>query len=123
WLQKNRAQQLTTEFDEAIHSEEGGALNPETLLLQRADTQLLEQAMNHLPDRLREVLVLRELEGLSYKEIAVVVGVPVGTVMSTLFRARERVRDAASDLVRREAQSVGTRGGNKARIAAIHRLT
>ena len=96
------------EFNEEIHSEGCEALNPETVLLQRADTQLLEQAMDHLPDRLREVLVLRELEGLSYKEIAEVVGVPMGTVMSTLFRARERFRHAASDLVRRQAQPKGS---------------
>jgi RNA polymerase sigma-70 factor, ECF subfamily len=94
WLQKNRAQTLATEFDEEIHSEACDALNPETVLLQRADSRWLEQAMNHLPVRLREVLVLRELEGLSYKEIAEVVGVPMGTVMSTLFRARERFRHA-----------------------------
>ena len=103
-LQKNRAQQLATEFNEEVHSEGCEALNPETLLLQRADTQLLEQAMNHLPVRLREVLMLRELEGSSYKEIADVVGVPMGTVMSTLFRARERLRQTASELVRRQAQ-------------------
>ncbi|MGE5833156.1 MAG: sigma-70 family RNA polymerase sigma factor [Acidobacteriota bacterium] len=108
WLQKNHAQQLATEFDEEIHRKEGEALNPEALLLQRADTQLLEQAMNHLPDRLREVLVLREVEGLSYKEIAEVVAVPMGTVMSTLFRARERFRHAASDLVRRQGQPMGS---------------
>ena len=48
WLQKNRVKQLTTEFDEAIHSEKGEALNPETLLLRRADTQLLEQAVQLL---------------------------------------------------------------------------
>jgi RNA polymerase sigma-70 factor, ECF subfamily len=95
-LQKNSPQQLATEFNEEIHSEGCEALNPETLALQRADTQLLEQAMNHLPVRLREVLMLRELEGLSYKQIAEVVGVPMGTVMSTLFRARERLRHAAA---------------------------
>jgi RNA polymerase sigma-70 factor (ECF subfamily) len=104
WLEKNRVQQLATEFHEEMHSEGCEALNPEALLLQRADTQLLEQAMNHLPVRWREVLVLRELEGLSYKEIGEVVGVPIGTVMSTLFRAREQFRHAASALVRRQAQ-------------------
>jgi RNA polymerase sigma-70 factor (ECF subfamily) len=108
WLQKNRAQQFATEFNEAIHSEECEALNPEILLLQGADTQLLEQAMNVLPDRLREVLLLREQEGLSYKEIAEVAGVPMGTVMSMLFRARERFRHAASDLVKRRAQPKGS---------------
>jgi RNA polymerase sigma-70 factor, ECF subfamily len=100
WLQKNRAQHLATEFNEELHSGGCEALSPETVLLQRADTHLLEQAMDRLPDRLREVLVLRELEGLSYKEIAEVVGIPTGTVMSSLFRARERLRQAASDLVR-----------------------
>jgi len=100
WLQKNRGQQLATEFNEEMHSESCQALDPETLMLQGADTQLIEQAMNQLPDRLREILVLRELEGLSYKEIAEVVGVPMGTVMSTLFRARERFRHAATELVR-----------------------
>jgi RNA polymerase sigma-70 factor (ECF subfamily) len=107
WLQKNRAEEFATEFNEDIHSERCEALDPETLLLQRADTRLLEQAMNRLPARGREVLVLRELEGLSYKEIAEVVGVPMGTVMSTLFRAREQFRHAAGDLVRRHAQPKG----------------
>jgi RNA polymerase sigma-70 factor (ECF subfamily) len=104
WLQKNRAQQLVAEFNEEIHSGGCETLSPETVLLQRADTHLLEQAMDRLPVRLREVLVLRELEGLSYKEIAEVVGIPTGTVMSSLFRARERLQQAASDLMRRQAQ-------------------
>jgi RNA polymerase sigma-70 factor (ECF subfamily) len=108
WLQKNRAQQFAAEFNEELHSAGCESLSPETVLLQRADTQLLEQAMDRLPDRLREVLVLRELEGLSYKEIAEVVGMPMGTVMSTLFRARERFRDVASDLVRRPARPNGS---------------
>jgi RNA polymerase sigma-70 factor (ECF subfamily) len=107
-FQKNRAHQLATEFNEEIHSEGCEALNPEALLLQRADTHLIEQAMNHLPVRWREVLMLRELEGLSYKEIAEVVGVPMGTVMSTLFRARERFRNEVSYLVRRQAQLKGS---------------
>jgi RNA polymerase sigma-70 factor, ECF subfamily len=108
WLQKHRVEQFATEFNEEIHSDRREAFDPETLLLQGADTQLLEHAMNHLPDRLREVLVLRELEGLSYRAIAEVVGVPIGTVMSTLFRARERFRRAASDLVRQQALPKGS---------------
>ena len=104
WLHKNRAQQPATEFDEGVHSEGSEALDPEALLLQDVDAQLLEQAINNLPDRLRAVLVLREQEELSYKEIAEVVGVPMGTVMSTLFRARERFRCAVSDLVRQQAR-------------------
>jgi len=108
WLRKNRTSHLATEFNEAIHSEECETLNPETLLLQGAGARWLEQAMNQLPDHLREVLILRELEGLSYKEIADVTGVPMGTVMSTLFRARERFRHTASALVRRKAQPKGS---------------
>jgi RNA polymerase sigma-70 factor, ECF subfamily len=99
----NRAQQLETEFDEEIHSDGDAALNPEHLLFQRLDSRWVEQALYHLPARFREVLVLRELEGLSYKEIAAVVGVPIGTVMSTLSRARERFRHVASDPTTRQA--------------------
>jgi RNA polymerase sigma-70 factor, ECF subfamily len=102
WLHRHRAQQLATEFNEEIHGEESDALDPEALLLQRADSQWVEQAMRDLPVRLREVLMLRELEGLSYKEIANVVGVPIGTVMSTLSRARERFRRAAIDRAGRQ---------------------
>ena len=93
WLQKNRARQPDTEFDEAIHSG-AGTPDPEALMLQDADSQMVEQALNALPARSREVLVLRELEGLAYKEIADVIGVPIGTVMSSLSRARERFRRA-----------------------------
>ena len=111
WLQKNRGQQLATEFNEEIHSGGSEALDPEALLLRAADIRLLQQAMDHLPDRWREVLMLRELEGLSYKEIAEVVGAPTGTVMSTLHRARERFRHQASDLVRRSRQLTGSAVG------------
>jgi len=109
WLQKNRSRQLETEFEEEIHHRAGESRNPETLLLQRADTQLVAQAIRQLPDRLREVLVLRELEGFSYKEIADVVGMPMGTVMSTLSRARERFRHRLSDLVNRQPRRQGRR--------------
>lgn len=105
----NRALQLATEFDEEIHSDGDTALNPELLLFQRLDSQWVEQAMNQLPARFREVLVLRELEGLSYKEIAAVVGVPIGTVMSTLSRARERFRHVARHLAGRQAVTLSAR--------------
>jgi|SRR5438094_4734082 len=72
--------------------------NPEALLIQHADRTLVRSAIQALPLEFREVLVLRELENLSYKEIAAVVDVPLGTVMSRLARARERLH---RDLVRR----------------------
>ena len=89
WLRQHRAHELTTEFNEETHSVEHDT--PETLLLARADTQLLRQALEALPVEFREVVILRELEGLSYKEIAGIADIPVGTVMSRLARARKRL--------------------------------
>src|SRR6476660_8472724 len=101
-LQKNRPQELAT-FDEEIHSEDDGSMNPETLLLRSADSQLLRQALEELPVNFREVLVLRELEGLSYSEIAEVSNIPPGTVMSRLSRARERLRQSLTSLLSKDA--------------------
>jgi RNA polymerase sigma-70 factor, ECF subfamily len=101
-LQKNRPQELAT-FDEEIHSEDDGSMNPETLLLRSADSQLLRQALEELPVNFREVLVLRELEGLSYREIAEVSNIPQGTVMSSLSRARERLRQSLTSLLSQDA--------------------
>ncbi|MGE5306615.1 MAG: sigma-70 family RNA polymerase sigma factor [Alphaproteobacteria bacterium] len=98
-LQNNRPQDLATMFDEEIHGEDDGSTNPETLLLRSADSQLLRRALEELPVNFREVLVLRELEGLSYKEIAEVSNIPPGTVMSSLSRARERLRQSLTSLL------------------------
>ena len=73
--------------DPALHG-----TDPEKLLLRAADQQLVENAMLKLGPEFREILVLRELEELSYKEIAEIVGVPLGTVMSRLSRARLQLR-------------------------------
>jgi RNA polymerase sigma-70 factor (ECF subfamily) len=62
------------------------------LLLRSADKQFLKEALEKLPLEFREVIVLRELEGMSYKEIAELAAIPVGTVMSRLARARERLQ-------------------------------
>jgi len=69
---------------------------------QNADGRLVEKALSELPVRFREILVLRELEGLSYKEIADIMGVPMGTVMSTLSRARDRFRKGVGLLIQTE---------------------
>ena len=73
------------------------ASDPETLLLQTDDVTLIERAMSNLPDRFRELLVLRELEELSYRELADVMGIPIGTVMSGLSRARQALRGALDE--------------------------
>lgn len=96
WLHQNRAQQPTTAFDEELHTDMTEGQSPETLLLRNADHQLLHQALEELPSVFREVLVLSELEELSYKEIADVLGVPLGTVMSRLARARHKLRESVT---------------------------
>lgn len=68
------------------------ALDPEERLLQQHTIALVRAALEQLPVDFREAIVLREIEGLSYKEIAAVAGVPIGTVMSRLARARERLQ-------------------------------
>jgi RNA polymerase sigma-70 factor, ECF subfamily len=90
WLEKNRRAELMAEFSEEVHSQESAT--PETLITQADDRQRLMRALESLSPRLREVLVLRELEGFSYKEIGAITGIPIGTVMSTLARARERLQ-------------------------------
>ena len=92
WLKRNRPPTPTASFDEALHGADD-SFNPETLLLQGAARELLHQALAELPPEFREAVVLRELEGMSYKEIADVTGAPIGTVMSRLARARGMLRD------------------------------
>jgi RNA polymerase sigma-70 factor (ECF subfamily) len=81
-------------FDEQHHSHLRPMSSPETLLLAADCAALIERAMSGLPDRPRELLRLREMEGLSYKQIADVKGIPIGTVMSGLARARRALREA-----------------------------
>jgi RNA polymerase sigma-70 factor (ECF subfamily) len=92
WLKRNRREETGTPFDEELHSTGDETGTPETLLLEKADHELMREAMGDLPREFREILVLRELEGFSYKEIADIAEVPLGTVMSRLARARERLR-------------------------------
>ena len=82
------------EFDEVQHSGAVADVHPEAALLRSAAKETLGAALDRLAPEFREVIVLRELEGLSYKEISDVAGVPVGTVMSRLSRARARLREA-----------------------------
>lgn len=98
WLKLRRSQDLHDPFDEDIHSPDIGASaddargDPETLADTRGRTQQVRDALESLPAEYREALVLREIEGLSYKEIAAVSAVPIGTVMSRLARARRQLR-------------------------------
>jgi RNA polymerase sigma-70 factor (ECF subfamily) len=95
WLHKNRpAAVVLVEDFEAVNCTQSIKLDvetPETALIAQDDATLLEAAIATLPAPLRETLVLREVQELSYREIAEVTGVPIGTVMSRLARARGRI--------------------------------
>ena len=93
FFEKNRPADLAEEFDEKIHTGSKELPGVEAALLQSADSRMLREALDDLPVNFREVLVLRELEGMSYKEIAEVIGVPIGTVMSGLARGRAQLRE------------------------------
>jgi RNA polymerase sigma-70 factor, ECF subfamily len=89
WLEKNRPMELSMEFDEELHQQTSAT--PETLAIVADDRKRLTLALETLPPRFREVLVLRELEGCSYKEISTITSIPIGTVMSSLSRARRQL--------------------------------
>ena len=103
WLQRNRAREGATSFDEEIHSGTRTSESPDTQSLTREDRGLLRQAIEQLPPEFREAIVLRELEGLSYKEIAEIAGIPLGTVMSRLARARDQLQQRLSDHLTEES--------------------
>ena len=103
WLQRTRRQELETVFDEEVHTSDAQVFSPEKPLLANADGRMLQQAMEELPVTFREILVLRELEGLSYKEISDIAGVPIGTVMSSLARARKRLRQNLLKAMKKES--------------------
>jgi RNA polymerase sigma-70 factor (ECF subfamily) len=102
WLEHNRSRAGVTPFDEESHGATDVATSPEALLLRGEDKQLVRQAVEALPAEFREAIVLRELEGFSYKEIAGILGIPLGTVMSRLARARERLQQALAGHLNRE---------------------
>jgi RNA polymerase sigma-70 factor, ECF subfamily len=90
----NRKFQDATEFDENLFSLDSCAPNPEQAALQNDRDNRVRKALEKLPVNFREILILREFEGMSYREIAYITGMPAGTVMSTLSRARDRLRQA-----------------------------
>jgi RNA polymerase sigma-70 factor (ECF subfamily) len=104
-----RTAALTDPFDDdKPHPVDHPAVDPETLLLRNDDATLVARAMRSLPDRFHQLLVLRELEGLSYRELADVTGIPMGTVMSRLSRARQALRGAVHSELEPTRGSAGT---------------
>jgi RNA polymerase sigma-70 factor (ECF subfamily) len=93
WLRQKGAGAPTQLFDERLHTGAGQWSNPEETLLNQSDAARLRECIEALPLEYREALVMRELEELSYKEIAEMAAVPMGTIMSRLSRARKRLQD------------------------------
>ena len=96
WLRQNRFSELCVELDEGIHTGETESGNPESILLAAAQSEMVRKAIEKLPPEFREVIILREMEDMSYKEIADIASIPVGTVMSRLARARSRLQELLS---------------------------
>jgi RNA polymerase sigma-70 factor (ECF subfamily) len=101
WLEKNRPVEQMTEFNEELHTT--ASVSPESLAIASSNRDRLTRALESLPSRQREMLVLRELEGCSYKEISTITSIPIGTVMSTLSRARRQLQLALTAPAREEA--------------------
>ncbi len=101
---KDRGRQPALSIDEDALDLACEDCDPEALALASADQQALRRALEELPVEFREVMVLRELEGLSYRDIAAIAGVPLGTVMSRLARARKHLQLRLAGRLPREAQ-------------------
>jgi len=94
WLRQRRGETVSEGADELGELPDYDAVDPEAQLIGQADAARVRTALDTLPVELREAVVLRELEGLSYKEIAEVADVPLGTVMSRLSRGRKHLERA-----------------------------
>ena len=102
-LKRGAIRASETEFDDELHSPATEITNPEAFLERSRDSETLRQALEGLPEEFREVVVMRELEGMAYKQIAEVAGVPLGTVMSRLARARKRLQQLLTAAPRKES--------------------
>ncbi len=94
WLKKIPAVDSPLPDDGEIADETAGAENPETILMRLQDKRLVQAALAELPEVWREVIVLKDIEDMAYKDIANVLDVPIGTVMSRLARGRRALKDA-----------------------------
>jgi RNA polymerase sigma factor (sigma-70 family) len=101
WLQKNRPMEQMAEFNEELHMP--ASVTPEELAIAKSDRERLTRALETLQPQHRELIVLRELQECSYKEIAAITSMPIGTVMSALSRARHQLQLALGGSARKEA--------------------
>jgi RNA polymerase sigma-70 factor, ECF subfamily len=91
WRKRHRVDDRTIPFDDSEEISTNEADAPDAAAVQASERARVQHAIDSLPDEFREVIVLREVQDLSYREIGDVVGVPIGTVMSRLARARKRL--------------------------------
>ena len=95
-LKKKRPDEMNISFDEELHGGQTPPMDAGVALDRAQDRQTVRAAIEQLPPEFREAITLRELEGASYKEIADIAGVPIGTVMSRLARARQHLQGILS---------------------------
>ena len=111
WLKQNRPTEEAMSLDDNLEeidanesamqiSASGLGRSPETLLSERRDARRLDEQIERLPPVYREIIVLREMDELSYREIADIIGVPIGTVMSRLARGRHKLRSEWADVAK-----------------------
>lgn len=102
WLRQNRTQVLSVDLNDEVYSSESDTLDPEIMFQHSLNHQLVRSALEKLTVEFRELIILRELEGMSYKEIAHITGIPIGTVMSRLARGRQRLKESLAQLIGEE---------------------
>ena len=96
WFEKNRKSEFFAAYDDETHAIADETSGPEARLLNKADRAMVRDAIAQLPLEFREIIVLREMEDMSYKEISHVADIPIGTVMSRLARARKMLQQTLS---------------------------
>jgi RNA polymerase sigma-70 factor, ECF subfamily len=103
WQRRQGRESDVVPFDEMAHTGEDCAPNPEESMTRNETLGLLKTCIEKLPAEFREVLVMRELEEMSYREISDVTGLAIGTVMSRLSRARKRLQQCTGAAIMRSA--------------------
>jgi RNA polymerase sigma factor (sigma-70 family) len=93
WLKRRRNQEVSMDADADIEGVECETADPPSILSRAIETEQLRTAIEELPLEFREAIVLKDIQGLSYREIAQIAGVPIGTVMSRLSRGRRRLME------------------------------
>jgi RNA polymerase sigma-70 factor (ECF subfamily) len=103
WLNRHRGPGAVS-FDDELHDRGDPSSDPQQLAVRKSDEASVRHALAELPLPLREVIVLRELEGMSYQEIAALVEIPIGTVMSRLSRGRRQLQQRLAGCVGEDAK-------------------